>query len=57
MLDETPDHVFVRLPFRSGFVIPKRPEHALESFLAELRRRIGGQDAVQSTSAEDRDGG
>jgi hypothetical protein len=42
-LDETPAHVFVRLPFRSGFVIPKKPEYALESFLAELRRRIGGQ--------------
>jgi len=41
--DETPTHVFVRLPFRSGFVIPKKPEHALESFLAEPRRRLGSE--------------
>jgi hypothetical protein len=53
-LDETPVHVCVRLPFRSGFVIPKKPEQAIESFLAELRRRIGGQDTGQSASVPHR---
>jgi hypothetical protein len=55
-MDETPSHVFVRLSLRSGFVIPKKAVEAesLQSFLAELGRRMGGQ---RSAIAEDRDDG
>jgi hypothetical protein len=41
-VQETPKHVFIHLPMRAGYVIPKSavPGDALVTFLAELRQHV-----------------